>query len=247
MESENQNQPEQPQGPKKFVPQAPPPNASYSMPTTSGLAIASLILAFFVPILGLIFGIIALRKINKNRDTLTGSGLAIAGIVTSCVIAVFSTLILAAILFPVFAKDRERTRSTHCTNNLKQQAIAMQMYCEDNDGSFPDLHHWNDSIRPYIKDPKVAFICPTAKDKTFPSYAAYDQLQSWAINEIKASSETPMLFDSKPGINKVGGPGATDYRHTDGVNFAFVDGHVSWRQKDGLEEDGWKEKRRNHE
>ncbi|HEY3266155.1 MAG TPA: prepilin-type N-terminal cleavage/methylation domain-containing protein [Armatimonadota bacterium] len=45
--------------------------------------------------------------------------------------------ILAAILFPVFAKARERAKSTTCLNNLKQLGIAMRMYADDNDGGYP--------------------------------------------------------------------------------------------------------------
>jgi prepilin-type N-terminal cleavage/methylation domain-containing protein/prepilin-type processing-associated H-X9-DG protein len=44
--------------------------------------------------------------------------------------------ILAAILFPVFAKARERARMTGCINNLKQMGIAHKMYLEDYDGVF---------------------------------------------------------------------------------------------------------------
>ena len=41
--------------------------------------------------------------------------------------------ILAAILFPVFAKAREKARQTSCSSNLKQIAIAWQMYAQDYD------------------------------------------------------------------------------------------------------------------
>ncbi len=39
--------------------------------------------------------------------------------------------ILAAILFPVFAKAREKARQSSCMNNLKQYGTAMQMYLND--------------------------------------------------------------------------------------------------------------------
>lgn len=45
--------------------------------------------------------------------------------------------ILAAILFPVFAKAREKARQTTCINNMKQIGIAMQSYLIDSDGKFP--------------------------------------------------------------------------------------------------------------
>lgn len=46
--------------------------------------------------------------------------------------------ILAALLFPVFARARENARKTSCASNLKQLGIAWQMYTQDYDEkSFP--------------------------------------------------------------------------------------------------------------
>jgi len=45
--------------------------------------------------------------------------------------------ILAAILFPVFARAREQARSISCLSNLKQIETALQMYLSDNDSSYP--------------------------------------------------------------------------------------------------------------
>ena len=44
--------------------------------------------------------------------------------------------ILAAILFPVFARAREKARQASCTSNLKQLGLGMIMYAEDYDGRF---------------------------------------------------------------------------------------------------------------
>ncbi len=46
--------------------------------------------------------------------------------------------ILAAILFPVFARARESARKTACLSNLKQIGLAAMMYKQDYDESFPD-------------------------------------------------------------------------------------------------------------
>ncbi len=45
--------------------------------------------------------------------------------------------ILAAILFPVFARAREKARQTSCLSNLKQIGTAMMMYVQDYDDTFP--------------------------------------------------------------------------------------------------------------
>ncbi|MEN6404483.1 MAG: prepilin-type N-terminal cleavage/methylation domain-containing protein, partial [Armatimonadia bacterium] len=45
--------------------------------------------------------------------------------------------ILAAILFPVFAKAREKARQSSCLSNVKQLAIATLAYVQDYDETFP--------------------------------------------------------------------------------------------------------------
>lgn len=48
--------------------------------------------------------------------------------------------ILAAILFPVFARAREAARKTSCASNLRQLGTAVQMYVQDYDGQY--FSHW---------------------------------------------------------------------------------------------------------
>ena len=45
--------------------------------------------------------------------------------------------ILAAILFPVFAKAREKARQISCASNLRQLGLAILQYAQDNDESLP--------------------------------------------------------------------------------------------------------------
>ena len=45
--------------------------------------------------------------------------------------------ILAAILFPVFARAREQAKKTQCMNNLKQFGVAYRVYADDNNGYLP--------------------------------------------------------------------------------------------------------------
>ena len=61
------------------------PGYGYPQPTTgtNGLAIASLVLAFFCSLAGLVCGIVALNQIRDRPQE--GRGLAIAGIVISCI------------------------------------------------------------------------------------------------------------------------------------------------------------------
>jgi hypothetical protein len=76
-------------------PYPPSPYGAYPQPVgTNGLAIASLVLAFFCSIAGLVCGIIALNQINTSGQR--GRGLAIAGIV----ISILAILVSIAIVVP---------------------------------------------------------------------------------------------------------------------------------------------------
>ncbi len=87
--------------------------------------------------------------------------------------------ILAAILFPVFSRAREKARQAVCLSNLKQLATAAMMYQQDYDGGYPNgadyrrpdplccywyhrqLYTWHMHFQPYIRNWQ-AFHCPSA-------------------------------------------------------------------------------------
>ncbi|OIO97019.1 MAG: hypothetical protein AUJ92_04665 [Armatimonadetes bacterium CG2_30_59_28] len=56
--------------------------------------------------------------------------------------------ILAAILFPVFARAREKARTASCLSNMKQLGLAMMMYVQDYDERFPGNHGGRDWTSP---------------------------------------------------------------------------------------------------
>ncbi|MBM3476867.1 MAG: DUF1559 domain-containing protein [Armatimonadetes bacterium] len=78
--------------------------------------------------------------------------------------------ILAAILFPVFARTRESARVSVCNSNLRQLGIAAHMYAQDYDEWFPcDYYPCNSSlthmrlvrqITPYVKNMQIMY-CPS--------------------------------------------------------------------------------------
>ncbi len=89
--------------------------------------------------------------------------------------------ILAAILFPVFAKAREKARQTSCLSNVKQMGLAAMMYIQDYDEIFfprctgtwgqPGAVYWYPRstaepglIMPYVKNMQV-FICPSEQTR----------------------------------------------------------------------------------
>src|SRR5215218_8331777 len=77
--------------------------------------------------------------------------------------------ILAAILFPVFARARENARKTSCMNNCKQMGIAFLQYAQDYDemlpcgySAGPPARDWSNDVTPYLKSTQVQ-QCPSTK------------------------------------------------------------------------------------
>jgi prepilin-type N-terminal cleavage/methylation domain-containing protein len=125
--------------------------------------------------------------------------------------------ILAAILFPVFAKVREKARQTQCLSNEKQLGLAMFQYVQDYDETFPaglvnvsasSLGNmtgagvgWAGAISGYIKSPQM-ISCPD--DPTPPVNVAGVYVCSYGLNfllpkrslaYLAAPSTTVELFE----------------------------------------------------
>jgi prepilin-type N-terminal cleavage/methylation domain-containing protein len=99
--------------------------------------------------------------------------------------------ILAAILFPVFSRARQRANMLSCLSNLKQLSLAFKMYADDNGGRMPSSGDstagglrpaanapnfcgsfgayqkadvTQGSIFPYVKAEKM-FLCPSDRNR----------------------------------------------------------------------------------
>lgn len=174
--------------------------------------------------------------------------------------------ILAAILFPVFAKAREKARQSSCLSNTKQIALAELQYAQDYDERFPN-HCRNDGatssssfcwigvIDPYIKNQQV---------KTCPSDSSGGISYGWDLNGCDRQNLGNFSFPAEKMLfsehDTHGGrylryatcctnAGLTDShvaghdtsagqaRHNDGNNVAFVDGHCKWLKTSNIV--GW--------
>jgi prepilin-type N-terminal cleavage/methylation domain-containing protein/prepilin-type processing-associated H-X9-DG protein len=99
--------------------------------------------------------------------------------------------ILASILFPVFARAREKARQTACASNLKQLGVAMQMYSQDFDETLPGNptldegtgatlgfmdaatpRNWAKCIVPYTKNMAI-FLCPSVGPRSEMNIGVY--------------------------------------------------------------------------
>ena len=88
--------------------------------------------------------------------------------------------ILAAILFPVFARARENARRSSCQSNLKQIGLGILQYAQDYDEKLPSRvnfgtqqQNWREVIQPYIKSTQL-FSCPSNTGNTETTYPRYD-------------------------------------------------------------------------
>lgn len=111
--------------------------------------------------------------------------------------------ILAAILFPVFAKAREKARQASCASNLKQLTLGSLQYAQDYDermascrtgndlcSGSPGYHNgllWAEQVFPYVKSAQV-YVCPSRDDvwgecgNSNPTAAAQIPNNSYGVN-----------------------------------------------------------------
>ncbi len=130
--------------------------------------------------------------------------------------------ILAAILFPVFAKAREKARQTACLNNQKQIITALLMYAQDNSELLPST----DTVWGSLNMDRGVLICPTKGTKTPNGYGYSNFIAGLALGEIASPSTEPMVMDAKSADNIVRSGSDVDPRHGTNAICAYCDGHV---------------------
>jgi prepilin-type N-terminal cleavage/methylation domain-containing protein len=92
------------------------------------------------------------------------------------VIAVIA--ILAAILFPVFAKAREKARAASCMANLLNIGMGLRLYAQDHEGYYPPGMNNLQSLWPRYVGLSAPFVCPSGMHAS--SYMGWQPLPSLA-------------------------------------------------------------------
>jgi len=157
--------------------------------------------------------------------------------------------LLSAILLPVLGRARENGKRSSCSNNLRQIALGLQQYTQDNNRRFPPTpaisdgsEGWVGALRATIKNSAV-FQCPSESSKGGEPDTDY-WLNAALLGKSDVRVNTPVsiitLGDGVQGkINYVLPAGTTPAeawkaddpyatRHLGGANYAFADGHVKW-------------------
>lgn len=164
--------------------------------------------------------------------------------------------ILAAILFPVFAKARAKARQASCLSNVKQISLALIMYSQDYDECLPVVDHvtgydWFMPLQAYVKNTQM-FRCPAYRA------GATEPASDYVLNGLCAHGASMVYFDRaseqiaiairKPGVMEAGYhpwpddgttwddlSAYTEFEshiakdiHNDGANYGFLDGHAKW-------------------
>ncbi|MBM3498189.1 MAG: DUF1559 domain-containing protein [Armatimonadetes bacterium] len=155
--------------------------------------------------------------------------------------------ILAAILFPVFARAREKARQASCTSNVKQGILAGLMYAQDYDERLPSqtlnpastegYPMWYDVIQPYIKNDQMR-RCPSVSGSAMGyGWTVLIPRTGQPLGSIVKPAESIILADNnavrgflRGGIGSCGHGDCVNgqflARHNDVGNCGFADGHV---------------------
>lgn len=172
--------------------------------------------------------------------------------------------LLAAILFPVFSRAREKARQSTCTSNLKQIGMAFAVYCQDFDGWYPPGNSYTGNTfngnwlyylsagsqvwkLGYLPGGNTAIAgnkspllnCPSNEVQFEYAYnmnIGGDKTARCTEDEVYYASNKPLITDGKAYI-------FWDYTnpvkdnwgvHSEGINVLFCDGRVAWKRADSI-------------
>ena len=129
----------------------------------------------------------------------------------------FLVAILAAILFPVFAKVRGNARLASCEANVKQIEVEMIQYTQDHNEKYPpSAAGYKAALSPYVQSEQL-FRCP-ADTVGSVDYSMNTQLQGISLAKL---SDPALVVAVYEGSNQ-----RLEFRHEGKAVVGFADGHV---------------------
>jgi len=124
---------------------------------------------------------------------------------------------VAAILFPVFGRAKEKAQATACLSNAKQLGMALMMYATEHDDTLPDADSWEDAIAEYAGDSEALFTCPVTGQR----YIFNEALSGVDLKYLDNPQATPMLWE--PALDAEGSVGP----HMGRFVVCYADGHAT--------------------
>lgn len=236
------------------------PAAPYVLPTepkTSGSAVASLIFGILsfctvglTAIPGIILGILGLRSVSRGGGQVKGSGLAIAGLVTSTVglcvwLFVAAPAVMGLWLFyhaemaarqgaiKSRAAESPTESAARSMIGMKTEAAVVRAFAEEHSGRLPTAAEYPETLEPYYKD-QGRPLAPAGR-----RFAMNKAVAGLRLADILKPERTVLLFETREHEDLVGGKDLlrTLIGSDDAYVIAFVDGHVEWltqEEVDGL-------------
>lgn len=108
---------------------------------TNVLAIASLVVAFFAPIVAFVLSLIALHQISKSSER--GKGLAIAGLIVSILMLLATIGLFVALVASSFSGVQQKARDTERETDIQSIHAQLEAYYSQH-GFYPSLSNLND-------------------------------------------------------------------------------------------------------
>ena len=150
-----------------------------------------------------------LQKVIPGRIMMKNTRRGFTLIELLVVIAIIS--LLAAILFPVFARTRENARRASCQSNLKQLGLGIMQYLQDHDEGYPlasvlavgdppdgvnwttesgiSRFYWQQTIYPYTKNTQI-YYCPSTPNTPGTLWQGTPTRANYGINPAFSSIYT---------------------------------------------------------
>ncbi len=202
------------------------------IPILSGLG---LFVYLASPVVGLVLGIIADRKIYKSEGMLKGRVFAILGTGLAIIIIVIN-------LMPP-PPPRKIPDLILCGHHLHQLGISMQLYSYYNDQRYPNKDMWCDLLVEHADVDESTYICRGAQKNGDKGRCHYAINPNCAPN---SPNDVVLLFETRGGWNQFGGPEllTTENHEGKGCNILFNDCSVRFIKTEQISELRWDNKQK---
>ena len=127
--------------------------------------------------------------------------------------------VLAAMLLPALSHAKQKGQQTACVNNVRQQALAVFMYADDNHDLLPPVAYedandndveWPVLLDPYLKNPKI-HLCPSDLLSTNSSYGLNELAALWILTDPGVTTPNRLAgFHTPAGTVMMGDVGTED-------------------------------------